>query len=502
MTATALILIRGGLTVDIDSGTAETRDILIEGGTIRAVGAAGTIDAPGADLFDATDRLVIPGLVNGHTHGHMSLHKGVADKWTLEASLTNAPWLAGRRDPDIMYASALLTGAEMLMKGCTACFDLVYEFPRPTVEGFFTVARGYADAGIRAVLSPMISDISLFRAVPGLLEALPEELRRHVDGEIDGRPTLDAVRDIIARRHELPEGITLALSPTIPHHCSEGFLMECAGLAADNGLTVHMHVAESRLQAVAAQKLWGKSPIAYLAERGVLGENFIAAHAVWLDDSDLDLIARHGASIAHIPASNLRLGAGFAFIRPMLERGIDVALATDGANSSDALDMLRVMRLASYVSHIQTGPREDWLGATEVLKLATAGGQKLTGRPNAGRIAPGAPADLAMLDLTAIDFIPLNDPVNQLVTSADGANVTDVLVDGRFALRDRVLISPACRDLGARVKDARLRLAAASGDLKALSTALEPHVVAYAQSLAGEALPVNRYLAGRGDPHA
>lgn len=495
------ILIQGGLVVDVDRGVAEPRDILIDAGAIAAVGSSGSIEAPDATIFDASDRLVIPGLVNTHTHGHMSLRKGVADKWTLEASLTNGPWLAGRRDPDMMYASALLAGAEMLLKGCTACFDLVFEFPRPTVEGFFAVARGYADAGIRAVLSPMIADISLYRAIPGLLDALPDELRRQVDGPSDSRVTLDVVREIVARRNELPDGVTLALSPTIPHHCSEAFLMECAALAADNGLGIHMHVAESRLQAVTARKLWGQSPIAYLADRGVLNEHFIAAHAVWLDDDDLDLIAGHGASIAHIPASNLRLGAGFAFIRPMLERGIRVGLATDGANSSDALDMLRAMRLASYVSHIQTGPREDWLGAADVLKLATTVGAALTGRPRAGRVAKGAPADLALLDLTAIDFIPLNDPINQLVTCADAATFTDVFVGGRHVVSAGGLTAPACRELDVRVREARLRLVETSGDLKALSAALEPHVVAYASSLAEEPLPVNRYLPGRRSIH-
>src|SRR5690606_36035605 len=109
--------------------------------------------------------------------GHANLMKGVADRWTLEASLTNGPWLGGSRDPDLMYLSALLGALDMVSKGCTACFDLVYEFPRPTLEGIAAVAQAYADVGMRAVLAPMIADRSLFQAIPGLAETLPSDLR-------------------------------------------------------------------------------------------------------------------------------------------------------------------------------------------------------------------------------------------------------------------------------------------------------------------------------------
>lgn len=170
MTAGNEILIRGGLVVDPADGRAEHFDLLVRAGTIANIGAPGTVAAAGAAVHDATDRLILPGLVNSHTHGHANLMKGVADRWTLEASLTNGPWLGGARDPDTMYLSTLLGAADMVSKGCTACFDLVYEFPRPTAAGFAAVARAYADVGMRAVLAPMIADKTLFHAIPGLLE--------------------------------------------------------------------------------------------------------------------------------------------------------------------------------------------------------------------------------------------------------------------------------------------------------------------------------------------
>jgi cytosine/adenosine deaminase-related metal-dependent hydrolase len=496
MSTPSRLLVRGGLVLDPASGEANRLDLLVEGGVIREIGAPGTIMAPGVPEHDGTDRLVTPGLVNSHTHGHANLMKGVADRWTLEASLTNGPWLGGARDPETIYLSTLLGAVDMLSKGCTSCFDLVYEFPRPTAEGFAAVARAYADAGIRAVLAPMVADKNLFQAIPGLLDSLPQDLRDMVGrfGLGDADKTIAAIEAIAGAKSHLPEGIRLAIAPTIPHHCSERFLMQCVDIADRHGLPIHMHIAESRLQAVVARTLWNQSPVTHLAERGVLRPGFTAAHAVWLDDDDFDLLAEHGCSIAHIPASNFRLGSGMASVRPMLDRGLTVGLATDGANSSDALSMLQTMRLASYGARAFAGPRDQWLSAVETVRLATSGGADLIGLPKGGRIEAGAPADLAFFDLDHLDFVPLTDPFNQLVTCADSASVTDVMVAGRFVVAEGKVISVDISDLRARVGGAVERLYAALGDARALASRLEPHVVAFAEGLADAPLGMERFI--------
>jgi cytosine/adenosine deaminase-related metal-dependent hydrolase len=494
--ASDTLLIKGGLVVDPASGCAEHRDILIEDGKIAAIGAPGAISPPGIAVHDSSDCLVLPGLINCHTHGHANLMKGVADRWTLEASLTNGPWLGGARDPDTIYVSTLLGAAEMVSKGCTACFDLVYEFPHPTPAGFAAVARAYADVGMRAVLAPMIADLSLFHAIPGLLAALPQDLRDTVSRfALDGDRTIAAVEEIAAERHKLPAGISLAIAPTIPHHCTEGFLHRCVAIADRYGLPIHMHIAESRLQLIAAHKLWGMSPVRYLAERGVLRHGFVAAHAIWLTDDDLDILAGAGAAVAHVPASNLRLGSGVAQVRSMLERGLTVGLATDGCNSSDSLNMLQAMRLASYLSRAFAGSRERWLTAAETIRLGTRSGADLLGLPHAGRIERGADADLVFLPLDNIDFVPLNDPVNQIVTCADSASIKDVMIGGRFVLRDGRVVPVDMRNLRQQVNTAVDRLSRATADAKALAGRIEPHVVAFADSLFGEPLGIERLLA-------
>ena len=228
MSGSEHLLISGGLVVDSQSGMTDQKDLRIEDGRIVAIGTPGTVNGANAARHDARDRLIMPGLINAHTHGHANLLKGVAEAWTLEASLTNGPWLAGTRDPETMYLSTLLGAIDMLSKGCTACFDLVYEFPRPTKQGFMAVAQAYADAGMRAVLAPMVADKSLFQSIPGLIEALPQDLRDTVlrFDLASSEQVIAAVESIVAVRNDLPDGITLAIAPTIPHHCSERFLRD------------------------------------------------------------------------------------------------------------------------------------------------------------------------------------------------------------------------------------------------------------------------------------
>jgi 5-methylthioadenosine/S-adenosylhomocysteine deaminase len=489
------LALTGGLVLDPKSGTAERGDLLIEGGRIAAIGAPGMLIAT-ATRHDCSDRLIVPGLINSHTHGHANLVKGVAEAWTLEASLTNGPWLAGTRNPETIYLSTLLGAIDMLSKGCTACFDLVYEFSRPTKEGFMAAARAYADAGMRAVLAPMVADQSLFQSIPGLAEALPPDLRDTV-GKFElasGERTIAAINAIADAIGDLPDGITMAIAPTIPHHCSERFLRDCMDIADRHALPIHMHIAESRLQAVVARKIYGRSALRYLADIGMLRPRFTAAHSVWIDDGDLDLLAEHGCSIAHIPASNFRLGSGVAYLRPMLERGINVGLATDGANSSDSLSMLQAMRLASFGARIFTGPREGWPDAAQIVRLATEGGANLLGLASCGRIELGACADLALFDLNHVDFIPDTDPVNQLVTCADSAAVTDVMVGGVFKMRDRKIISVDTSDLRSRVRESVARLAATTREARTLARRLEPHVVAFADKMSREPLAIERRI--------
>ena len=346
--------------------------------------------------FDATDRLVIPGLVNGHHHAQAQLVKGKFDATSLELLLNGSALEQRAPHAEDKYLSALIGAAELVRKGCTASYDMFAEVPLPSPEGVEAVARAYSDVGMRATIAPMMADRSFYEAIPGLADALPEPLRQQALA-IRSSPheaSLAACRRILRGWQFDRARIRPALGPTIPHHCSDEFLIGCRDLAREFDVGIQMHVGESRVQAVVARQVYGKTLVAHLDSLGMLGPRFCVAHGVWLDDDDRARLADRGASVAHNPGSNLKLGSGIADIRRMIDRGINVAIGTDGSSSSDNLNVFEAMRLASYLSRVQDHPVERWISARETLHAATEGGARALGfredRPHPERL-PGRP---------------------------------------------------------------------------------------------------------------
>jgi guanine deaminase len=489
-------MIRGGRVLDIDRGTAEPADILIEDDTIREIGPPGIPAPDGAAAISAERKLIHPGLVNAHTHAHGNLAKGMGDRWTLELLLTAAPWLTGNRDPDDIHLTAQLGAVEMVLKGCTACYDLFVEFPLPSRDGLARVAAAYQEVGMRAVIAPMIADRTFYEAIPGLRDALPDALQERVAALrlAPGEATLAAVRAAFQDWSVDRDRVRLALAPTIPHHCSDDFILGCAALARDFDVGLHSHVAESKVQAVAGMRLYGKTLTGHLDELGVLGPQFTVAHGVWLDNDDMARLGDHGASIAHNPGSNMRLGAGLADARAMLDAHVNLGIGTDGANCSDNQNMYEAMRLASFVSKVQGPEWRRWMTTREVALAATQGSARVLGfGDRIGRVARGYKADLVMLDLDHPNWLPFNDPVNQLVHSEDGNAVHSVMIAGRMIVENRRVLTVDMERLRARVEAARDRLATANADNRRLYDALEPIVGSYCPGLARTPYHVHRY---------
>jgi 5-methylthioadenosine/S-adenosylhomocysteine deaminase len=488
--------ITGGIV--LTGATAAPADLVLHDDTIAAIVAPGSATSESAARIDAANRLIIPGLINAHTHGHGGLAKGAGDVWSLETLLNAAPWLNGNRSNDDRYLSTLLSAVEMLRKGCTACFDLALLLPLPTPDGLNAVAQAYADAGIRAVVAPMIADRSFYLAIPGLLDAMPAELRDLADAvrSAPGDATLAAVRDA-ARHWPHPTGrIRLGIGPTIPLHCSDSFMRGAAALAKDFGLPLQTHLAESAVQREAALRRYGTTLTRHLDALGVLGPRFSAAHAIWIDEDERALIAARGGAIAHNPGSNLRLGNGIADIRPALDRGVTVGVGTDGSSSSDNQNMFEAMRLAAFVSRVFDRPPEAWIGAAEALHLATEGSAAVLGMADRiGRIAPGYQADLVFLDLDHVNWVPLNNVANQLVNTEDGSAVRDVMVGGRWVLRDGTLPGLDWPRIAARARDAAARLAAANAAMRQAAERLAPVVSQFCVGLGRCAHDLPRRLA-------
>lgn len=488
-------IIRGGRILDIAGRRAEPADVRIEGDTIREVGPPGLAGPPDASIVDARERLLLPGLVNAHTHGHGALARGlIGDRTPLELLLTLAAGTSGQRTLEDKYLSAQLAAVEMVRRGCTAFYDLYFELPAPTVEGLHAAARAYLDVGIRAVLAPMMADRTLYQALPGLLEALPDGARRQAEAlrAAPREASLAACRELLRGWPFDRDRVRPALGPTIPLHCSDEFLVACRDLARDHDVGMQIHLAESKTQAVLGRTRYGTTLTAHLDALGLLGPRFSGAHGVWLTRDDVKRLADAGASVAHNPLSNLRLGSGIAPVRMMLEGGLRVGIGTDSAASADAQNMFECLRLAAYLSRVRTPDYHRWITAGEALTMATEGSAGVLGMADRiGRLAPGYKADVVFLDLRHPGYVPLNDVVVQIVMGESGAAVDSVMIGGRMVLERGRMVTVDEARLRARAEEARARLAAANADALAAARALQPHVGAFCIAMASRPYEVD-----------
>jgi 5-methylthioadenosine/S-adenosylhomocysteine deaminase len=491
------LLIRGGRVLNSTRIAFEPADALIEGDQIVAVGCK-LSSPPGTEELNAAGHLILPGLVNAHTHAHNNLFKALADNWTLEDLITHAPALNGGRTPEDHYLSAAIGAIEMLKTGCTAAYDLFMAVPAPSSEVVEAVVRAYVDVGVRAVLAPAVADVVFYRVVPDLFDLLPRRLRRTVE-HIRADPTeglLQLTENTIRLWNGAAGGrIRVAVAPTIPGQCSDEFLLGCRRLVQEYGVGLHTHLAESKVQAVYAQRRWGKTIVAHLTDLGLLGPGFVGAHGVWLTPEDIRQLADAGAGVAHNPASNLKLGSGIAPTREMLDQGLTVGLGTDGSVSSDNLNMFEAMRFAALVNKVRfPHDQEHWIGAKEVFDMATQGSARALGLADKiGAVAPGRKADLVLVRSSSVFLQPLNHALNALVYAETGADVTTVLVGGRVVLDNGRVLTVDEGHLQAQAQEAAERLRAQNTTAWALAEQLRPYVASACRAAVAIPYPVNRY---------
>ncbi len=497
MTQTRPLVLRNGLLLRPEESDASPADILIDDGRIVAVGPPGLAAPDDAETFDAAGYLLHPGLVNAHTHGYGHLSRGLTDDVTLETLIAAAPWSSGNRRHEDTYLSTVIGAAEMVLKGCTACYDMFLELPAPTDEGMAAAARAYETVGMRAVLAPMVSDYPFFQAIPGLLDALPADLRPQARGFAGAEIGLlfDRLSRIVRDWPHDRERIALAIGPTIPLLCTDDFLRGCVRLAEDNGLTMQTHLSESKVQEVAARKRYGRSLTAHLDALGVLSPSLSAAHGVWLDDDDMARLAGAGATVVLNVGSNMRLGSGLPDMRGLMDAGVTIGIGTDASSCSDNQNMYEAMRLAAYASHLHDTDYRRWVRSGSAAQAATLGSAAALGMPRIGRIAPGYHADIVFLDLGHIHWLPLRNAINQFVQAEDATAVRHVMIGGDWVVRDRALLTVDLAALKPQVEAAVARLDAIGQTEREIFRKLQPIVGAYCSSLACEGHHVHR-LAG------
>src|SRR4029077_3708256 len=272
------------------------------------------------------------------------------------------------------------------------------------------------------------------------------------------------------------------------------FIVGCRDLAKAHGIGVQMHVAESKVQAVVGLRKYGTTLVGHLSKLGLIGPNFTAAHAIWIDDEDMGPLADAGASVAHNPGSNMKLGSGLAAARRMRDRGITLGIGTDGCQSSDNQNVFEGMRMGAVVSRGQGPDPRQWLSAEEAFEAATKGGARALGMENLiGQLAPGFKADVVFLDLTNITWGPVREPLYHVVFVEDGTGVDRVMVGGRMLVEEGKVLGVDMIKLAAEANGATKHLAKVKSAAREFLRTVEPVVLYYCVGPAREPYHVHRW---------
>jgi len=369
----------------------------------------------GAPRVHLPDHVLMPGLVNLHTHAAMTLMRGMADDLALMDWLQNHIWPAEAQlvSDEFVYDGTLLACAEMLRGGIT-CFNDMYFFPE-------AAARAALRTGMRAALGLIAIE---FRS------AYASDAQDYL---AKGMALRDTLRD--------EPLLSFCLAPHAPFTVSDATFAQIATYAGELELPVHIHIHETAQEISDSMAQYGVRPLARLEKAGLLGPGMIAVHSVHLDDSEIALFARHGCSVAHCPSSNLKLASGITPVAKMLKAGINIGLGTDGAASNNRLDLFSEMRMAALLAKGSSGDATA-MPAHTALECATLGGARALGlQERIGSIVPGKLADLTAVNLAATALSPCYDPISHLVYAAGREHVSDVWVGGERRLAGGELVN-------------------------------------------------------------
>ncbi len=392
-----------------DSASVSVR---ILGDTIDRVGIPDATWPAGDDVIDARGKLALSGFVNAHTHLPMVLLRGLADDAPLSVWLEQHIWpIEKALTPDDIYVCTLLALAESIRCGVVAVADMYFHVD--------AIAKAVAESGVRGLLSYGMVAPSLASGGAAELEKT-ERFAEAWHAAADGR-------------------ISVAVSPHAVYTCGDDVWRASASLAGKRGLMLHTHLSETRAEVEACRRKTGLTPPGHLDRLGVLSVPTLAAHCVHVDEADIAILSRRGVRVAHCPKSNAKLGSGLAPLVALRDRGIRIAVGTDGAASNDRLDVLEELRFACLAARGQAEDVQS-VSSREALSLATTEGRLALGLPKA-EVEPGDPADLILVDVEGTHAIPPHDAASTLVFASQASDVTDVFVGGRLLMRDRRLLT-------------------------------------------------------------
>jgi len=394
--------------------TVERGDVVVDrdDGTIVAVGDPDDVPA-GDETLGADDSLVMPGLVNAHTHVAMTLLRGYADDKELDAWLREDIWpVEAELTAEDVRAGAELGLLEMVRSGTTAFADMYFHVPE--------IAAAVEEAGLRARLGHGVVTVGKDEA----------DAREDLETGIDVAREFDGAADGRVRTAFMPHSLTTV---------GEEYLREYAAEARAAGVPIHYHANETVDEVEPIVDERGERPLEYARDCEMTGNSDFAAHGVHVDGAEIELLAETGTGVVHCPASNMKLASGMAPVQRLLDAGVRVGLGTDGAASNNDLDVFDEMRDAAMVGKLAADDASA-VPAERVVEMATAAGADLLGF-DGGRIEAGANADLAVVDLDAAHLTPRHDLVSHLVYAARGSDVRHTVCDGDVLMRDGEVLS-------------------------------------------------------------
>jgi 5-methylthioadenosine/S-adenosylhomocysteine deaminase len=402
------------LTLDAQDTIIERGWVGIRGDRIDRIGSGSPPQPAAAKIIDAAEGLVLPGLINGHTHAAMTLFRGLADDLPL------MDWLNGfifpvesRMDADFVYTGARLACAEMIRSGTTTFCDM-YLFENE-------VARAAAESGLRCLVGEVLYDFPSPNYGP--IE----------NGFAYTQHLIDSWRG-----HPL---VSIAVEPHSLYTCSPELLQQADDLARREGVPAILHLSETHSEIQQIKDTYGCLPVDHMASLGILGPHLIADHAVHLAPAEMDLLAKNGVKVVHNPESNMKLASGVAPVPEMAARGIPIGLGTDGCASNNDLDLFSEMDTAAKIHKVHRGDPTA-MGARQVLRMATAEGAEVLGMGgDIGSLEPGKKADIIVVDITAPHLQPLYNPYSHLVYAASGSDVCHSVVNGRVLMENRRLVT-------------------------------------------------------------
>ena len=409
------LLLKGGtiLCMDKDLRILEGHHVAIDQGRILDIFPTGSQDWSPRETLDATGCLILPGLINSHTHLPMSYFRGLADDLPLQTWLNDYIWPLEAKllDRKFIADAALHGAAEMIAGGITQIHDMYFDMP--------AIAESCSRAGLRAMIGGAVieNQPEIHSSGANWLEQLLEAKRRFADD-----PLLD-----------------FDLAPHSIYVCPQATLEKCAQAASDHALRLHMHLSETRDEVQNCIKDHGRKPVFYLKELGILDLPAVYAHGIWVGEDEMELLADAPASIAVCTECNLKLASGILPLEAYLRRGVNVCLATDGVASNNNLDLFSEM---DVTAKLQKAVNHDpsFLPAVKALQMATCDAARALGvEDRRGSLEPGKDADICVLELESLAAQPLYNPYSHVVYALGSRSVRDVVINGRIVLKNRRL---------------------------------------------------------------